>query len=587
VTSRGDITALVGDDLGDLEFVARGGSAAVYRATQRSLGRRVAVKVFDSIDLRGDRALTEARAQAAMSWHANVVTLFGTTTVADGSPALVMEFAPGGSLADRVDTSGQLTSSDWMRVGRELAGAVRAAHDAGIVHRDIKPSNVLFAADGSARLADFGTAGSVTRTLDGIEGSVAYAPPEVLEGSRPAPANDVYSLAVTLLVAATGRQPFDADQLPPAAVIAKVQSERLRFPSGGSDVPDIVTRTLDRALDPDPDRRPSASELIAAFDGGGAPPPRSPVRSRGGDRRRWGLVGGVLLVVALMGTVLAVGRWSSPETAEAPDLCAAFGTFTQQRQQLFEQVSTDLEQARTPVDVVDRLLVRYPQEWSRAAAPFLATYAASTGGSLTATESQLSQFTTADALRGLSGGKPFVFDGQSGSFDAASVPAELREPAEAFSEATSAAAARCPNEVVDLAPAKARMYSAIYANLANPRFMDDFFTDPRSFELLGERQILLMATLARPFFEGLLGNRLGWLLQLIERSPNVRSAMSVEHPDIVFQAATADSAAFASSLDDAWRSELRAGLDRMGPAERQGVEAAFPEQVALVRAEGR
>jgi hypothetical protein len=80
VSSRGDITALVGDDLGDLEFVARGGSAAVYRATQRSLGRRVAVKVFDSIDLRGDRALTEARAQAAMSWHANVVTLFGTTT---------------------------------------------------------------------------------------------------------------------------------------------------------------------------------------------------------------------------------------------------------------------------------------------------------------------------------------------------------------------------------------------------------------------------------------------------------------------------------------------------------------------------
>ena len=586
MSSRGDITALVGDDLGDLEFVARGGSAAVYRATQRSLGRRVAVKVFDSIDLRGDRALTEARAQAAMSWHANVVTLLGTTTVADGSPALVMEFAPGGSLAERVDASGQLAASDWLRVGRELAGAVRAAHDSGIVHRDIKPSNVLFAADGSSRLADFGTAGSVTRTLDGIEGSVAFAPPEVLEGARPAPANDVYSLAVTLLVAATGRQPFDADQLPPAAVIAKVQSERLRFPSGLLGVPAPVIELLNRSLDPDPDRRPSAAELVAAFDGGGTPA-AAPVRSGGGDRRRWGLVGGVLLVVALMGTVLAVGRWSSPETVVAPDLCAAFGTFTQQRQQLFEQVSTDLEQARTPVDVVDRLLVRYPQEWSRAAAPFLATYAASTGGSLTATESQLSQFTTADALRGLSGGKPFVFDGQSGSFDAASVPAELREPAEAFSAATTAAATTCPNEVVDLAPAKARMYSAIYANLANPAFMDDFFTDPRSFDLLGEQQILLMATLARPFFEGLLGNRLGWLLQLLERSPTVRSAMSVEHPDIVFQAATADPAAFAAALDDEWRADLRAGLERMGPAERQGVEAAFPEQVALVRSEGR
>jgi ABC-type multidrug transport system ATPase subunit len=266
---------IAGEDLDDVEFVASGGSGTVYRAVQRSLGRVVALKVLHGVDLRDARTGREARVQAQMSWHANVVTLYGTTTLSGGSTGLVMEFAPGGSLADRIARTGPLDSESALRLGRELSSAIAAAHAAGIVHRDVKPSNVLFAADGSSRLADFGISGTATRTLDELEASVAYAAPELLEGDRPSPPNDVFALALTLLVAASGRHPFGEDA-PVAALAARIQSERIRFSDHVADWPASCVDLMDRCLDLDPDERPSASEvsdgLVSCADRSGAAP---------------------------------------------------------------------------------------------------------------------------------------------------------------------------------------------------------------------------------------------------------------------------------------------------------------------------
>ncbi len=252
---------VVVDDLTDVEFIATGGAGTVYRAVQVSLGRVVALKVLHAVDLRDVRIQREARVQALMSSHANVVTLFGMTTVNGTTPALIMEYVPGGSLQDRISRSGPLTVDEWMRVGAEVASAIAAAHDLGIVHRDVKPSNILFAADGSARLGDFGISGTGTRTIEQLEASVAFAAPEILEGDRPSPANDVFSLVLTILVAAVGRHPF-GDGVAVAAMAARIQSEQIRFSDWVPDLPEHLGAALDRCLDLEPDERLTAAELV-------------------------------------------------------------------------------------------------------------------------------------------------------------------------------------------------------------------------------------------------------------------------------------------------------------------------------------
>jgi hypothetical protein len=577
-----DINELVGGDLTDLEFVAKGGNGSVYRAVQRSLGRTVAVKILDRVDVRrGDRR-TEALTQAAMSWHGNVVTLLGTTTLADGSTALVLEYVPGGTLGERVRRVGALPPEQWLSLARELSSAVSAAHSAGIQHRDIKPSNVLFAEDGSVRLADFGTAGSSTVTLDDLQASVAYAPPELLEGARPGPANDVYSMALTLWVAATGREPFGAGELTPAAVMARVQSDRLRFPEGTGGLDPAAVAVLDRCLDPRSARRPTAPELstvLRTAGSGDLPPPGGVGVPGGRPERRWRLPVAALVLVSLMGTALYVGTRSEEST---PDLCAAFRSYVAARVTALEAVSSDLERATSPVEVVDRLLVRYPQEWSRVVAPYLQVASEYDGTGLVATRAQLEAMTTADVLRGVSGGKPFLYDGESGAFDESSVPAEAREPARAFSAANALGARRCPGQTVDLAGPKNRLYSAIYANLANPEFMEGFFSDPRSVSVIDAPLVLLLTRMARTFLETLLERNWAWFLELLERRPEVRTALSIEAPDVVMRAGSTDPERFARLLDDGWRPDLRQGVGRLGPAARSGVADLYPEQLAAI-----
>lgn len=104
-----DTTEFTEADLADLQFVARGSSGPIYRATQVTLDRTVVVKVIDTADAPA-RARREARLMGRLSWHSYVLALHGVTTLRDGSPALVMEYAAGGSLADVVERDGPLLS---------------------------------------------------------------------------------------------------------------------------------------------------------------------------------------------------------------------------------------------------------------------------------------------------------------------------------------------------------------------------------------------------------------------------------------------------------------------------------------------
>ncbi|GAB3868685.1 hypothetical protein GCM10027610_126430 [Dactylosporangium cerinum] len=173
-----------------LSVFARGGYATVYRATQESVGREVAVKVENrtlETDRDRRRFLREARAAGRMSSHPHVVDLFDAGVTELGHPYLIMELCDG-SYAERMKDT-PLTAAEARDVGFKIADALADAHALGVLHRDVKPANILFSRFGEPALADFGLAilaewRDESMTLDTL--TPAYAPPETFRQSPPA-----------------------------------------------------------------------------------------------------------------------------------------------------------------------------------------------------------------------------------------------------------------------------------------------------------------------------------------------------------------------------------------------------------------
>lgn len=135
--------------------IARGGFAVVYRAYQPEFDRTVAVKLLnlELVDATyRARFQREVRSLGRSASHPNVVTVYDAGFTGAGQPYIIMELQPGGSLADRMTTQGALGVQDAIATGLKLAGALAAAHAAGILHRDIKPENVLLSACGEPQL---------------------------------------------------------------------------------------------------------------------------------------------------------------------------------------------------------------------------------------------------------------------------------------------------------------------------------------------------------------------------------------------------------------------------------------------------
>ncbi len=211
----------VGDTLGGytLESVlGRGGMGSVYLATHERLGRQVALKVI-SPELAHDddfraRFLREAQLAASLD-HPNVIPVYDAGE-ADGVLFLAMRYVRGSSLQQVLRDDRPLSVAETVRVVEQVAGALDAAHAAGLVHRDVKPANVLLAEpDGHVYLCDFGLAkrmSSPATTRTGFFlGTADYCAPEQIEG-RPLDARaDVYSLGGIAFHCLTGRPPFTRD----------------------------------------------------------------------------------------------------------------------------------------------------------------------------------------------------------------------------------------------------------------------------------------------------------------------------------------------------------------------------------------
>ena len=256
-----------------------GGFATVYRTWQAAVGRETAVKV-DSRALHSERDqrrfFREVTAAGRLSGHPHVIDVYDAGTLRDGRPYMVMELCPGGSLNDELRRNGPLTPAAACQVGVNLADALAAAHELGILHRDLKPANILVNRYGVVGIADFGLAsiiaasGEQSVSRDAL--TPAYAPPESFRGEEPSPAADVYSMAATLYALLAGRPPrFPASgELPGVMAILALHGQQVEDIPG---VPERMMAILRACLDADPSRRlPSAASLrdeLAAVLGGG------------------------------------------------------------------------------------------------------------------------------------------------------------------------------------------------------------------------------------------------------------------------------------------------------------------------------
>jgi eukaryotic-like serine/threonine-protein kinase len=246
-----------------------GGMGEVYLARDRVLGRNVALKVlrkqYAGDDEFAERFKREAMSAASLS-HPNIVQVYDRGETEEGASYIAMEYVPGGTLKERICREGPLEAADAAGLGAQVAEALGAAHDRGMVHRDIKPQNVLLAARGGAKVADFGIAragssATISRT-GSVMGTAGYMSPEQALGKPATPKSDLYSLGVVLYEALTGELPYTADN--PIAVSMKHVNEPLRPPIElNPRIPRGMNALVTKLLAKDPEDRYADAEELA------------------------------------------------------------------------------------------------------------------------------------------------------------------------------------------------------------------------------------------------------------------------------------------------------------------------------------
>src|SRR5829696_2676351 len=251
------------------ESLGSGGMGEVYLAHDGVLERDVALKVLRS-QYAGDEEVAErfrreARSAAGLS-HPNIVQVYDRGEAEDGTSYIAMEYVPGGTLKEQIGRRAPFGDRETAAVGAQIADALGAAHERGVIHRDIKPQNVLVTASGNLKVTDFGiarAASAVTSSASGaIFGTAGYISPEQALGEPVGPASDLYSLGVVLYEMLTGELPFTADNS--IAVCMKHVNEPPLPPKLlNPDIPDGMNALVLMLLAKHPtDRYGSAMELL-------------------------------------------------------------------------------------------------------------------------------------------------------------------------------------------------------------------------------------------------------------------------------------------------------------------------------------
>ena len=320
-------------------LLGEGAYSKVWLAEDLNLGRKVALKALkvatrDEVGTRIRQALQRDAHLLARLHHPNVVQVYAWRSIGDEC-FLVMQYVSGGSLADRVRTSGPMALPQALACIADVGDGLREVHACGIVHRDIKPENILWDPDKCrVLLTDFGVSGHLANAKT-VAGTPAYMAPEAFQGKASA-ASDVYSLSVSLFYLLTGDLPFPAETWDGLmGMIAEgLPEDEARLKPFPADVQELLRSGLSVApesrigLDEFVDR---LREILGAC-GGGAPlsastaagaTRTSPFRSRQtadfAPRRRRSLMWLGGLVLATMLVAITIPSWRSPSTSPSPE----------------------------------------------------------------------------------------------------------------------------------------------------------------------------------------------------------------------------------------------------------------------------
>ena len=316
-----DVTALIGE----------GGMGQVYQATDTKLKRQVALKIlpeaFSADPERLARFQREAEVLASLN-HPNIAAIFGLEE-ADDTRALVLELVEGPTLADRIKR-GPIPLDEALPIAKQIAEALEAAHEAGVIHRDLKPANIKVREDGTVKVLDFGLAKALDPIPEGdpsqsptmtaaatrlgtVMGTATYMSPEQATGRPAEKRSDLWSFGVILLEMLTGRSPFAGDTV--SETLAKVLKTEPDWTLLPDQTPEPIRRLLQRCLSKD--RKTRIGDAAVArmdIDEATESTRRRPdvVRVRGGSSPApwlWAAGGAVAAVLGFVG-------WS----ASAPDV---------------------------------------------------------------------------------------------------------------------------------------------------------------------------------------------------------------------------------------------------------------------------
>jgi serine/threonine protein kinase len=334
-----------GSQVGPYEVISplgAGGMGEVYRARDRNLRREVALKVLPDVVARDfehvSRFRREAQVLASLN-HQNIAAIYGFETTTDVQ-ALVLELVEGPTLAERV-AAGPMPLPDVLTIAVQIADALDAAHERGVIHRDLKPGNVKIAPDGRVKVLDFGLAkliadagtsgaadlsdSTITSlgTRPGVlMGTPAYMSPEQTRGQSVDARTDVWAFGCVLFEMLTGRGPFAGSTV--SDTIAKIIEREPAWDALPAQTPAAVDRVLRRCLEKDPRRRlHHMADIRIELEDALRTPDAQPVQDAGEPRRKriasiW-LLAGLAVAAVLVATVVDLLKNTSRHPASSAE----------------------------------------------------------------------------------------------------------------------------------------------------------------------------------------------------------------------------------------------------------------------------